>query len=91
MSDLTLVDGASFDEAVRYLGGRAVYRDPAQRLVGVATDGSAGQVRALLDELDPARRAVAAFQVRGATLDDVFLALTGHTATTHAEKETVNV
>ena len=89
--DLTLADGAAFEEITRYLGERAVVSDPAQRLVGVATDGTAGQVRALLDELDPARRAVAAFQVRGATLDDVFLALTGHTATTHAEKETVNV
>jgi ABC-2 type transport system ATP-binding protein len=89
--DLTLADGAAFEEITRYLGDRAVVSDPAQRLVGVATDGTAGQVRALLDELDPARRAVAAFQVRGATLDDVFLALTGHTATTQAEKETVNV
>ena len=88
--DLTLVDGASFDETVRYLGDRAVYRDPVQRLVGVATDGSAGQVRALLDEVDPGRRTVAAFRVRGATLDDVFLALTGHPANPTEPTEPAN-
>jgi hypothetical protein len=36
-------------------------------------------VRDLLDELDPARDAVVAFDVRGASLDDVFLALTKET------------
>jgi ABC-2 type transport system ATP-binding protein len=46
----------------------------------VATDGSAAQVRALLDEVDPTRRVVDRFAVHSATLDDVFLALTGHPA-----------
>ena len=47
-------------------------------MISVATDGSAGHVRWLLDELDPRRVTVDSFEVRGATLDDVFLALTGH-------------
>jgi ABC-2 type transport system ATP-binding protein len=45
-------------------------------------------VRALLDELDPDRRAVERFDVHTATLDDVFLALTGHTATQTEEDPT---
>jgi ABC-2 type transport system ATP-binding protein len=72
-----------------------VHRDPGRLTVGVATDGSAAQVRALLDEVDPARRAVARFAVSSATLDDVFLALTGHPADRpvfeHPEKETAHV
>jgi len=40
------------------LGERAIARDPTRRTLGVATDGSASGVRALLDELDPERRAV---------------------------------
>ena len=40
------------------------------------TDGSAAQVRALLDQLDPSRRLIQDFAVHGASLDDVFLALT---------------
>ena len=42
------------------------------------TDGSAAQVRAVLDEADPGRDLVASFAVHGATLDDVFFALTGY-------------
>jgi ABC-2 type transport system ATP-binding protein len=37
-------------------------------------------VRALLDELDPDRSRIADFSVRTASLDDVFLTLTGRTA-----------
>ena len=53
-----------------------VHLDEASLTVGVATDGSAAQVRALLDEADPGRGLIASFAVRGATLDDVFLTLT---------------
>ena len=49
-------------------------------MLGVATDGSAAHVRALLDEVDPDHSAVLHFAVQEATLDDVFMALTGHTA-----------
>ena len=45
-------------------------------MIGVPTDGTAAHVRHLLDEADPGRRAVAAFEVHSATLDDVFFALT---------------
>jgi ABC-2 type transport system ATP-binding protein len=78
--DLVLADAAAFEEVARRLDGRAAQRDPARLTIGVATDGSAAQVRALLDEVDPTRRVVDRFAVHGATLDDVFLALTGHPA-----------
>jgi ABC-2 type transport system ATP-binding protein len=78
--DLVLADTPAFDEVARLLDGRAVQRDPDRLTIGVATDGSAAQVRALLDEVDPARRAVSRFAVHSATLDDVFLALTGRPA-----------
>jgi ABC-2 type transport system ATP-binding protein len=63
-----------------------VAADPRERRIGVATDGSAAHVRVLLDELDPGRDAIAAFAVHSATLDDVFLALTGHAATDHEQE-----
>jgi ABC-2 type transport system ATP-binding protein len=78
--DLELADAAAFDQVARRLDGRVVRSDPGRLTIGVATDGSAAQVRALLDEVDPARRAVDRFAVQRATLDDVFLALTGHPA-----------
>ncbi|MGH3877305.1 MAG: ATP-binding cassette domain-containing protein [Actinophytocola sp.] len=88
--DLTATDRPAFDELVGALGGRAVAPAGERLAVSVATDGSAGHVRALLDELDPTRRTVARFTVHGATLDDVFLALTGHRAG-QEEKETTHV
>jgi ABC-2 type transport system ATP-binding protein len=87
--DLFLADREAFDDVARYLGTRAIQADQARLSLGVATDGSAGHIRALLDEVDPRRSAVESFAVHTATLDDVFLALTGHAAT--AEKETADV
>jgi ABC-2 type transport system ATP-binding protein len=78
--DLVLADAAAFAEVAQRLDGRAAQRDPGRLTIGVATDGSAAQVRALLDEVDPTRRVVDRFAVHSATLDDVFLALTGHPA-----------
>jgi ABC-2 type transport system ATP-binding protein len=83
--DLTLTDGAAFDALAVRLGDRALLPDRERLALSVATDGSAGHVRALLDELDPARTAVATLAVHSASLDDVFLALTGHATTTDEE------
>jgi ABC-2 type transport system ATP-binding protein len=88
--DLVLADAAAFDQIARFLAERAVLSEPSRLTIGVATDGSAAQVRALLDEVDPTRRAVDRFAVHGATLDDVFLALTGRGAG-RPEKETADV
>jgi ABC-2 type transport system ATP-binding protein len=75
--DLTCVTAAAFGQVSQVLAGRAVHSDPATLTVGAATDGSAPDVRALLDQADPDRDLVASFAVRDATLDDVFFALTG--------------
>ena len=47
--DLELADAAAFDQVARRLDGRVVRSDPGRLTIGVATDGSAAQVRALLD------------------------------------------
>jgi ABC-2 type transport system ATP-binding protein len=76
--DLTCANAAAFHDVSRYFGDRAIHRDQASLALGVPTDGSAAQVRALLDAADPGRVLVASFAVRGASLDDVFLTLTQH-------------
>jgi ABC-2 type transport system ATP-binding protein len=88
--DLVLAGRAAFEAVARVLGDRVIARDDRERRLGVATDGSAPHVRALLDEIDPGGGAVERFSVHTATLDDVFLALTGHT-TTRPEPETADV
>jgi ABC-2 type transport system ATP-binding protein len=66
-------------------GTRVVERDPGLQTLGVACHGEGAAVRALLDELDPDRDQIAEFSVRTASLDDVFLTLTGHTATVESD------
>ncbi|MEV0724920.1 ATP-binding cassette domain-containing protein [Micromonospora purpureochromogenes] len=76
--DLELVDRAALEDVLVLLGERVVTKDLDLLTIGVTTDGSANQVRAVLDEADPQRNRITKFQVHSATLDDVFLALTGH-------------
>jgi ABC-2 type transport system ATP-binding protein len=78
--DLVLTDAQAFEEVAGLLAGRAIFCDASALALGVATDGTAAHVRALLDEVDPERRAVERFSVHSATLDDAFLALTGQPA-----------
>ncbi len=75
--ELVLADAGAFDAAASVLDGRVLTRAPEQLLLGVATDGSAPHVRALLDEVDPGGGAIERFSLHSATLDDVFLSLTG--------------
>jgi ABC-2 type transport system ATP-binding protein len=76
---LRLRPEAPFATVLERLDGRVLEADPAELTLALRTDGSANDVRALLDALDPDRTAVAEFAIQKATLDDVFLALTGRT------------
>lgn len=76
--DLTLADAQAYEHVAARLGPGIVRRDPSRRLLGVPTTGKAHDVRALLDAVDPESRLVERFAVHSASLDDVFLALTGH-------------
>ncbi|RFU85401.1 ATP-binding cassette domain-containing protein [Streptomyces triticagri] len=71
--DLVLHDRADYLR----LTPHAVHHAPDTLTLGIPTDGTARHVRALLDELDPDGTAVERFSLHTATLDDVFLALTG--------------
>ena len=76
--DLTCLTEAAWAEVTARCGKRAVHLDRATLTVGVPTDGAAAEIRTQLDAADPDRSLIASFAVRGATLDDVFLTLTGH-------------
>ena len=76
--DLTCASEAAFGQVSRYVGDQASHRDQASLTLGVPTDGSAAQVRALLDAADPDRTLIASFAVQTASLNDVFLTLTRH-------------
>ena len=85
--ELRACDEAAFDELAARLGPRAAHSDRATLTLGTPTGGTATEVRALLDELDPERDAIDAFSLHTTTLDDVFMTLTGH----HTERELTHV
>jgi ABC-2 type transport system ATP-binding protein len=82
--ELTLANRAAYARAEELLRAVTLQRDTDRLWLGVSTRGSAAEVRTLLDSIDPDRDAVVSFDVKSATLDDVFLALTGHAADTGA-------
>jgi ABC-2 type transport system ATP-binding protein len=89
--DLTMANRRAFDEISRRLGSRVILSDVERRTLGVETDASAAQIRQLLDEIDPDACAVLSFDVHRATLDDVFLTLTGRATGSQTEQESANV
>ncbi len=88
--DLELSNAAAFDELCELVGDRATHAESDLLTIGVATDGTAPDVRALLDELDPEGSRIARFSLVQASLDDVFIALTDRHLNTTA-KETADV
>ena len=89
---LKLADLGAFRAVSEILGERATQHDRQGLTLAVATNGDAAQIRTLLDEVDPDRINVESFAVHSATLDDVFLALTGHaTDQPKPEAEVVHV
>jgi ABC-2 type transport system ATP-binding protein len=88
--DLVAVDITAYEKLRNALGDRVTTADPCALVVSVGSDGSAGHVRGVLDEVDPTRRLLARFDVYRASLDDVFLALTGGSVSA-TDKEYVHV
>jgi ABC-2 type transport system ATP-binding protein len=87
--DLVAADAGAYEQLLQRArrGARVTATDPAALTVGVACDGEAGAVRARLDELDPDRVLIERFELASASLDDVFLALTGTPTTSTTESE----
>jgi len=83
--DITFADRTELDRATSQLADRALLVDPAGRRLEVACEPAAAAVRQLLDQLDPNQTAIERFAVRSASLDDVFLALTGTKPSTDIE------
>jgi len=79
--ELRMADAQAFERAVARLGSRSPATDRDALRIAVGIDGGAAEVRTLLDDLDPERADVTDFEVRRASLDDVFLTLTGHHTT----------
>jgi ABC-2 type transport system ATP-binding protein len=80
--DVRCSDGDAFTTIERLTAGEGAQADRAAMTISIPCEGAAAEIRALLDGLDPERRRIAEFAVRTASLDDVFMSLTGHAADT---------
>ncbi|WP_086829118.1 ATP-binding cassette domain-containing protein [Allokutzneria sp. NRRL B-24872] len=74
---LRFTTGAELDAAARLFSGAT--RDDEALSLRIPSDGGTTSLRALLDELDEHSVSAEGFSVHTPDLDDVFLALTGHT------------
>jgi ABC-2 type transport system ATP-binding protein len=83
---LHFTDPGPFDQAARILTQAAPDREALT--LTIPSDGSVRSVRVLLDQLDRAGVEAGRVSVHTPDLDDVFFALTGHTATTADSDET---
>ncbi len=87
--EVTATSDEAFGVLRNRLGARLLDADAAALTLDVAVPTAAAPIRALLDDLDPMADLIGSFAVRSASLDDAFLALTGHHAT--SEKEAIDV
>ncbi|ACU70983.1 daunorubicin resistance ABC transporter ATPase subunit [Catenulispora acidiphila DSM 44928] len=83
---LKFATAADLDSAARLLAGAT--RDEAELALRVPSDGTSRSLRALLDRLDEHSLDSEEFSVHTPDLDDVFLALTGHSAQTEPATQT---
>ncbi|MBF6231491.1 ATP-binding cassette domain-containing protein [Nocardia farcinica] len=76
---LRFADAATLTAAARALGDPAAAQpDPEQLALRIASDGSAGEIKAVLDRLAEHGVTIDQLAVHTPDLDDVFFALTGH-------------
>jgi ABC-2 type transport system ATP-binding protein len=89
--EVTVAGPEAYDLVIDLLPHKPALEDRAHGLITIGLPdspggpdggtGDAGQVRALLDAVDPRRTLISDFALRQASLDDVFLTLTGRPAT----------
>jgi ABC-2 type transport system ATP-binding protein len=87
--ELVLACAHDLERARDLIDGEIVQHDQQRHSISVAIDGSARQIKRILDQMEQANIDIETLALRKPTLDDVFLTLTGkQTATTIEEGAT---
>ncbi len=85
--ELTVAQAADFERACQVIDGEMLHTDPESRTISLVSKQGMKQFKQILDRLDDADIEVEDLSLRRPTLDDVFLALTGHGAVKEADEE----
>lgn len=86
--ELTISQKSDFEKARSVIQSKSIQADPGQRTISIATKSGIKEVKQALQKLEDAKIEVENLSMHGPTLDDVFMTLTGHTATAEKPKET---
>jgi ABC-2 type transport system ATP-binding protein len=84
--ELTIAPNADFDAAKQIVDGKNLQVDKERRVLSIAAKGGVKDMKQVLERLEGAGIEVESVELRRPTLDDVFLSLTGHSATQEAPK-----
>ena len=88
--DIVIAAGSDFAAAERTLAGETMHLDPKRRLMCIASDSGVHELREALRRLEDAGVEVENVAMHRPTLDDVFLTLTGTTATPQVNHDSDN-
>lgn len=79
--ELLIAADSNFELARTALGAKKIQADSERRVLSFTTKGGVRELKHVLQQLEDAGITVESVELRRPTLDDVFLALTGHSAT----------
>ncbi len=85
--ELTVARRSSFAAAAKALKAPGLHTDARRRVLSFAIERGVHDLKEVLKQLEKARVEVESLSLHRPTLDDVFLTLTGHTATIATENE----
>jgi ABC-2 type transport system ATP-binding protein len=85
--ELTIEEGHDFTKAAQVIDGEALQADAKRRLISIATGGTVGEVKRVLDHMAAHGIEIETLSLHKPTLDDVFLQLTGHGAVQRKAEE----
>lgn len=88
--ELRLADGKDMERAQSLMRGEAVHLDPAKRMISVTAQGGVSMLKDMLLRFEAEGVAIENVSLNRPTLDDVFLAFTGHMAVEESQDHTVD-
>lgn len=78
---------SSLEAAQKVIDGEGLKINQESRMVSIATKGGVGKLKQVLERLEAANIEVENISLHRPTLDDVFMTLTGHTATVETTED----
>ncbi len=88
--ELKLARKEDMDRAQSVMDGEALHAEVERRIISVTTQGGVARLKEILQRFESAGIDVENVSLNRPTLDDVFLALTGHAASEQEEDQPIN-